>query len=124
MTSQLLANLEAREADVRRARTNQAAYIAVTPEELDQLCRAARQAETALVPATLQEAAHARAADLHDRVHEAAALVEYNSGKPAGWAPEDSIPILADELARFAHEWCEQVTRAVSPANGSTRRSE
>ena len=38
------------------------------------------------------------AAELHDRVHERAALVTTN-GVDVGWAPEDAIPMLAEALA-------------------------
>lgn len=38
------------------------------------------------------------AAELHDRIHEVAALVDYHSRVEIGWAPEEAIPMLAEAL--------------------------
>lgn len=41
---------------------------------------------------------HDEAASLHDRIHEAAALVSWPDEVEIGWAPEEAIPILAEAL--------------------------
>lgn len=43
-------------------------------------------------------AALERAGELHDEVHEAAALVDYHTKVEIGWAPEEAIPILTEAL--------------------------
>lgn len=42
------------------------------------------------------------AGELHDHIHEAAALVDAHTHVEIGWAPEEAIPILADALERAA----------------------
>lgn len=44
-----------------------------------------------------------RAGDLHDRIHEVAALVNTN-GVEIGWAPEEAIPILEEALEEAYNE--------------------
>lgn len=39
-----------------------------------------------------------RAGELHDQIHEVAALMDYHTRFEIGWAPEEAIPILADAL--------------------------
>jgi hypothetical protein len=50
----------------------------------------------------IRERAEKIAGPLHDEIHEAAALIDAHTRVEIGWAPEDSIPMLADALEAFA----------------------
>lgn len=57
------------------------------------------------------------AGDLHNRINEAAALFDHNTGERTGWAPEDTIPILTRGLADFAVNWANKVCGNRRPAS-------
>jgi ethanolamine utilization microcompartment shell protein EutL len=57
-----------------------------------------------------QKELNKRAGDLHDKIHEVAALVN-TKGVEVGWAPEDAIPILAKELNDIRNEALEEAAK-------------